>query len=171
MYYSASNGISGTEVNILRIDDRLIHGQVVAGWARPLGIQMLILASDTISRDEWTCTAYGLAIPEGIKFVCVSIKKCAKMLLSENTQRIMIVVSSVPDAKALIEQGLPVKEITIGGLSYREGTREIASYIYLAPEDIKATVQIYNMGIRIIGKQLPNSSPIDIAKILAGVRQ
>ncbi len=158
-------------MNLLRVDDRLIHGQVVAGWARPLGIQTLVLASDTIAQDEWACTAYSMAIPEGIKFLCVDLKKCTETVLSENAKRNMVVVASVPDAYDLINYGLPVKEVTIGGLSYREGTREISSYIYFAPEDIEATVQIYNMGIKIIGKQLPNSSPIDIAKVLAGVTQ
>ncbi|OGC42763.1 hypothetical protein A2Y85_05000 [candidate division WOR-3 bacterium RBG_13_43_14] len=158
-------------MKILRIDDRLIHGQVVAGWVRPLGIQVLVLASDDISQDEWACTAYSMAIPEGIKFLCVSIAKCTEIILSQEVKRTMIVVGSVPDAHELIKYGLPVKEITIGGLSYREGTREISSYIYFAPEDIVATAQIYNMGIKVIGKQLPNSSPIDIVKVLAGVKQ
>lgn len=158
-------------MNILRVDDRLIHGQVIAGWARPLGIQILVLASDDISGDEWACTAYSMAIPEGIKFYCVNLDKCTEIISSQDAKRTMIVVASVLDARDLLAKGLPVKEVTIGGLSYREGTREITSYIYFAPEDIDAAVQIFNMGIKIIGKQLPNSSPVDIPKVLAGVKQ
>jgi PTS system mannose-specific IIB component len=155
-------------VLLLRVDDRLIHGQVVAGWARPLGIKMLILASNKISKDEWACNAYRLAVPEGITFCCLGLKQCIAAL-NENKQKTMVIVASVQEAYQLLKKGLDVKEVTIGGLSYREGTREIAPYIYLLPEDIESVVQLYHRGIRVTGKQLPNSAPIDVVKKLAGV--
>ena len=78
-------------MNILRVDDRLIHGQVVAGWARPLGIRSLILVSDQICKDEWACNAYRLAIPEGIEFLFVSIKECMPTLDKLNKKNVMII--------------------------------------------------------------------------------
>lgn len=155
---------------IIRVDDRLIHGQVVAGWARPLGIKTLILVSDTICDDEWTCNAYRLAIPEGIDFVCVGIHDCAEIYLEHKKTNTMIIVASVREAYRLFEEGLTIKEITIGGLGYKEGTREIAPYIYLSEEDIEAVVQLFQRGVKVIGKQLPNSATIDVVKTLAGVK-
>jgi len=157
-------------VHILRVDDRLIHGQVIAGWARPLGIQSIILASNKICKDEWACNAYRLAVPEGIKFSCVAIKRCITLLNECSKRKVMIIVESVNEAYDLLKEGLDVKEINIGGLGYREGTREIAPYIYLSPEDITAVVRLYHMGVRVIGKQLPNSSAIDVVKTLTGVK-
>ncbi len=154
---------------ILRIDDRLIHGQVVAGWARPLGIEILMLASDTISQDPWASNAYQLAIPEGIAFNCISIEQCLRLVETHNKKRMMIIVESVGDAQRLLKKRLIVKEVNIGGLGYRENTREIAPYIYLSPSDIESVVQLFQMGIRVIGKQLPNSASIDVIKTLAGV--
>jgi PTS system sorbose-specific IIB component len=156
---------------ILRVDDRLIHGQVVAGWARPLGIESLILASDTLSADEWACTAYRLAVPEGMKFLCYSIKACAEYVTDgKDKKRIMIVVEKIADAYRLVTDGLPVKEINIGGISYTDGARTITPYIYLSPDEIEWAVKLYQMGIKLIGKQLPNSPPVDVAKKLAGVK-
>ncbi len=155
---------------ILRVDDRLIHGQVIAGWVRPLGIQSIILASDKIAQDTWACNAYRLAIPEGIEFYCIDIKECIKSVHQNNKKKVMIIVESVKEASDLVQEGLKIKEINIGGLSYREGTREIATYIYLSPDDIKSVVHIFQQGIKVIGKQLPNSSTIDVVKILAGVK-
>jgi mannose/fructose/N-acetylgalactosamine-specific phosphotransferase system component IIB len=154
---------------LLRVDDRLIHGQVVAGWARPLGIEILMLASDTISQDPWACNAYQLAIPEGITFNCIRIEKCIKLVEAHNKKRMMIIVESVGDAQRLLKKRLIVKEVNIGGLGYRENTREIAPYIYLSPTDIESVVQLFQMGIKVIGKQLPNSASIDVIKTLAGV--
>jgi PTS system mannose-specific IIB component len=155
-------------VLFLRVDDRLIHGQVVAGWARPLGIKMLVLASNKISKDEWACNAYRLAVPEGILFYCIGLKQCVTAV-NENKLKTMVIVASVQEAHALLKKGLNVKEVTIGGLGYREGTREIAPYIHLLPEDIESVVRLYHRGIKVIGKQLPNSSPVDVVKKLAGV--
>ena len=154
---------------LLRVDDRLIHGQVVAGWARPLGIELLMLASDTICRDEWACQAYQLAIPEGITFACMSIEQCIPRVVDQPKKRIMIIVESISDAHRLLAKQLIVKEINIGGLGYRENTREIAPYIHLSPAEIESVVQLFAMGVKVIGKQLPNSASIDVVKTLAGV--
>jgi PTS system mannose-specific IIB component len=158
-------------VLILRVDDRLVHGQVIAGWARPLGIQSLILASDRISRDEWACNAYQLAIPEGIKFSCLELKTCVETLGGgAESKRVLVVVEKVVDAYNLVAQGLAVHEVNIGGISYSEGARSIAPYIYLTGDEIEACVKLYQRGIKVVGKQLPNSPPIDVIKSLAGVK-
>jgi mannose/fructose/N-acetylgalactosamine-specific phosphotransferase system component IIB len=155
---------------ILRVDDRLIHGQVIAGWVRPLGIHCIVLASDRISRDEWTCSAYRLAIPDGIEFSCYTLNECVKHIPAENKQRIMVLVESVSEASTLIKKGLLVPEINVGGLGYREGTREVAPYIYLSASDIKSVVHLHSLGIKITGKQLPNSMAVDVVKKLAGIK-
>ena len=154
---------------IFRVDDRLIHGQVIAGWVRPLGIESIILASNKIFQDEWACNAYRLAIPDGIDFSCINIKNCLERVNENNKKRIMVIVESVKDASDLVKRGLKIKEINIGGLGYKEGTREIAPYIYLSPEDIESVVYLHQLGIKIIGRQLPNSAVIDVVKNLAGV--
>lgn len=143
---------------------------MIAGWARPLGFELIILASDKICQDEWACNAYKLAVPEGINFSCMGLKQCISTLNKKNTDKVMIIVESVREAYNLLTKGLKLKEINIGGLSYKEGTREIASYIYLSQKDIESVVRLYRMGVRIIGRQLPNSLPIDVVKTLAGVK-
>lgn len=155
---------------ILRVDDRLIHGQVIAGWARPLGIDRVVLASDRLSRDEWSCNAYRLAIPEGIDFCCCTIAECVRRIRGGNRHRTMIVVESMNEASALVQGGLAVPEVNVGGLGYHEGTREVASYIHLSPDDIDSVVTLHNLGVRVTGKQLPNSVAVDVVKKLAGIK-
>jgi len=155
---------------ILRVDDRLIHGQVIAGWVRPLGIQSIVLASDKLSHDEWSCSAYRLAIPDGIDFVCYTIKDCVKHFPAENKRRVMILVESINEASELVKKGLTIKEIIVGGLGYREGTREVVPYIYLTTMDIESVVYLHSLGIKVTGKQLPNSVAVDVVKKLAGIK-
>lgn len=155
---------------ILRVDDRLIHGQVIAGWARPLGIDRVVLASDRLSHDEWSCNAYRLAIPEGIDFCCCTLEEAARRVKTNNKHRTMIIVESMNEASALVRDGLAVPEVNVGGLGYHEGTREIAPYIHLSPADIESVVALHNLGVRVMGKQLPNSVAVDVVKKLAGIK-
>ena len=155
---------------ILRVDDRLIHGQVIAGWVRPLGISAIVLASDRLSHDEWSCSAYRLAIPDGIEFYCYTIDECVNNISTGNKRRIMVVVESVSEASELVKKGLLVKEVNVGGIGYREGTREVAPYIYLSTLDIESVVYLHDRGVRVTGKQLPNSAAVDIVKKLAGIK-
>jgi mannose/fructose/N-acetylgalactosamine-specific phosphotransferase system component IIB len=155
---------------ILRVDDRLVHGQVIAGWVRPLGIHCIILASDRLSHDEWACSAYRLAIPDGIDFSCYTIEDCVKHTNTENERRVMVLVESVREASQLVKKGITIKEVNVGGLSYREGTREIAPYIYLSTDDIESVVYLHSVGIKVTGKQLPNSAAVDVVKKLAGIK-
>ncbi len=155
---------------ILRVDDRLIHGQVIAGWARPLAIGTIMLASDRLSHDEWSCNAYRLAIPEGIKFECYTLDECVRRLNESNKKRIMILVESIKEAYELVDKGVSIPEVNVGGLGYHEGTREIAPYIYLSPDDIESVVLLHSLGVKVTGKQLPNSVAVDVVKKLAGIK-
>jgi mannose/fructose/N-acetylgalactosamine-specific phosphotransferase system component IIB len=81
----------------------------------------------------------------------------------------MTIVESMREAFDLVMKGLQIKEVNVGGLRYKDGAREIAPYIYLSPKDIKSAVKIYKLGVKVIGRQLPNSPPIDVMKCLAGI--
>ena len=153
---------------ILRVDDRFVHGQVIAGWVRPLGINHLVLISDEIATDEWARNTYTLAVPDDIKFsICqvADFNDC----LTEKVNRTMIVVGSVKDAFALVERGLKVDQITLGCLNYDEGKKEICSYIYLSSEDIGYVKALIKKGLKIVARALPTSPVLDVAKIIKGV--
>lgn len=82
----------------------------------------------------------------------------------------MIIVESVREASELVAKGLRVPEVNVGGLGYHEGTREIAPYIYLSSVDIESVVFLHSIGVKVTGKQLPNSVAVDVVKKLAGIK-
>lgn len=152
---------------ILRVDDRLVHGQVIAGWVRPLGISRLVLVSDEIASDDWARNTYALAVPEEIKFLTCTIDGFGECM-KEKVDRTMVIVGSLKDAFSLVERGLKIGEINLGCLNYDEGKKEICSYIYLSTEDIKYACRLAAMGLRILARALPTSPPVDVARILKG---
>ncbi|RKX68758.1 hypothetical protein DRP53_10070 [candidate division WOR-3 bacterium] len=151
---------------ILRVDDRLIHGQVIAGWVRPLGIERLILSSDAIAPDEWLRKAYTLAVPDDISLAILTLDETIRSLGKGHPEKLMVVVESVADAKYLIDNGLGVEDLNLGCIGYREGRMEITPYIYLDADEMKLLVQIGRNGIKVEARALPNSPPVDVLAVI-----
>jgi mannose/fructose/N-acetylgalactosamine-specific phosphotransferase system component IIB len=152
---------------ILRVDDRYVHGQVIAGWVRPLGISHLILASDEIAADEWARNTYALAVPDNVKFSVATLDDLMAKL-DEKRNKTMVVVGSLKEALALIEKGLTVPEVDLGCVGYEEGKCEVCSYIYLSHEEIEYARAIDSKGIKVQARALPNCPITDVMKVLKG---
>jgi mannose/fructose/N-acetylgalactosamine-specific phosphotransferase system component IIB len=150
---------------ILRVDDRYIHGQVIAGWVRPLGISHLILVSDEIAADDWARNTYSLAVPDSVKFSVASTDHLLE-LVDRQGNKTMIIVGTVKDAYCLIEKGLKVDNVDLGCLGYDDGKCEVCSYIYLSNEDIRYIRAIIDHGIKVLARALPNCPVTDVVKII-----
>lgn len=150
---------------ILRVDDRYIHGQVIAGWVRPLGISHLILASDEIAADDWARSTYSLAVPDSVKFSVTSLDQLPT-ILDRQSGKTMVIVGTVKDAYGLIEKGLKVENVDLGCLGYDDGKCEVCSYIYLSDEDIHYIKAIIESGIKVLARALPNCPVTDVTRII-----
>src|SRR5580704_355580 len=103
-------------VDLLRIDDRLVHGQVVEGWLRALGVTHVVVASDAVVADEMQKALYSLAVPFGVEW---------------DKDHVLVLVSSPDDAYRLLAAGAPVKSVNVGGLHYREGRVQVLKAVSL----------------------------------------
>lgn len=153
---------------MVRIDDRLIHGQVVAGWCPLVTPDHLILCDDEIAQSEWESELYKDAASEYKTSVC-SIKETVELINSEvaKNERIFLVVESPKTIVKLMQQGVTLDRVIIGGMHYRPQKRCIAPFIYVDDEDIKHFKTLASRNIRLEGRDVPNCKVIDIDDILA----
>lgn len=151
----------------MRIDDRLIHGQVTAGWVRPLGIEQIVLANDTVADDEWEREIYTLAVPSEIDVKILKIAEAGEYIKNNQDQKKMIVlVSSVKDALRLAEMDLHINKINIGGLHYENGKRSFTTYIFLSDDDIQYARKLLDLGIILEGREIPGSPSVIINDLI-----
>ncbi len=147
---------------IVRIDDRLLHGQVVVGWASALGLEWLILANDRVVADKGMCAALkaGAAASE-VKIDILDFDQAVAGFESgEFTQKkSMLVIESPGDALKLVHKGVTFKSIHIGGLHFREGSDELLPYVYLSNWDRMALDEMIQRGVRISCQDLPSTTP------------
>jgi mannose/fructose/N-acetylgalactosamine-specific phosphotransferase system component IIB len=151
-------------VALVRIDDRLIHGQVVLGWARVLKADRIVVANDRIAANEWERRLYAASVPPpvAVTFAAVGGVESA----SSEGQSVILLFESVPDLCAAVRAGARFDEINVGGLHYREGTSEVLPYVYLSQEDRAALKSLAEQGIRLIARDIPGNPAVDLNPLL-----
>ncbi len=151
-----------TDFPIIRIDDRLLHGQVVVGWANAMGLERLILANDRVVANKSLTAALRAGVPPEIKTDVVDLDQAVAGLTSGEyaAQKAMLVLESPGDVLKLIHKGVVLKSIHIGGLHFREGSDELLPYVFLSNWDRMALDEMIQRGVRISLQDLPSTTPV-----------
>lgn len=161
-------------ITMMRVDDRLIHGQVAVMWSKELNIQRIIVASDQIAANELQASALKMAAPAGVKAAILSIDKAAEILTDPRagSMRILVISNNPEDLLWVAEkiQEKPVLNIAnygrIGG-SLSEKTK-VAESVYLTDHDCEVIDKIAGLGLEIIHQPLPSDARQNFQKMMGG---
>lgn len=161
-------------ITMMRVDDRLIHGQVAVMWSKELNIQRIIVASDQIAANELQASALKMAAPAGVKAAILSIDKAVEILTDPRaaSMRILVISNNPEDLLRVAEkiQEKPVLNIAnygrIGG-SLSEKTK-VAESVYLTDHDGEVIGKIAGLGLEIIHQPLPSDARQNFQKMMGG---
>jgi mannose/fructose/N-acetylgalactosamine-specific phosphotransferase system component IIB len=147
-------------VILFRIDDRLIHAQVVVGWGRALKPDRIVIADDPVSAAEWERELYASAALPDFKVSILSEREAVDMVSGGifESEKIFLLVRGPGQALGLLEMGLEVEEINVGGLHYREGRDKITDNVYVNEEERYLLREIVKKGIRLDARALPDDT-------------
>ena len=145
-------------IKLLRVDHRLLHGQVAFSWTQELGVDCILIANDDVPNNEIRKTAMKLAKPQGVKLVIKNISDSIKALKSGVTDKykLFIVVESVADAYSLATAYPQIDHINLGGTKPADGTKQISKAINVTNEDESKLKELVNQGCEIEIRQVPN---------------
>ncbi|HEY8929452.1 MAG TPA: PTS sugar transporter subunit IIB [Mucilaginibacter sp.] len=154
-------------IKLTRIDDRLVHGQVVFTWTPALGVNCLVIANDKVAKDEFVKMTLGLAKPAGTKLLVKTISEAAAFLNDERSKplKILLIVNSVTDARALVNEVPEIKSVNFGGLRLKDGARLISKAVAVNDDDISAIKELLDKGIELEVRQVPT----DTKQMVAGL--
>ncbi|MCO6552080.1 MAG: PTS sugar transporter subunit IIB [Gilliamella sp.] len=148
-------------IKLLRVDHRLLHGQVVVSWFETVGANTILVANDVVANDELRKSAIRLAKPEQAKLVMKSICDSIEAINSGVTDKyqMLIVVESVTDAEKLIRgtNGL-ITSLNLGGTKPREGTKNYSKTINLTDKEADLLTALQQDGIDVYIQQVPSES-------------
>ncbi len=156
---------------IIRVDDRLIHGQVVEGWIKPLKISLVVICSDSIYCDAMQKTLFSLAIPPKVSLECSPISETAENIVTKKYKNnTLILISSLVELDLLI-QNVKTKNpdyifppINIGGLRYCSGKKQIYKALCLDNKDLELIKKFSTQNIVLEYYLLPNDNKIVLNK-------
>lgn len=151
----------------MRVDHRLLHGQVAVSWFNSLGANTILVTNDAVANDDFRKSAIRLAKPDKAKLVMKSIDDSIKAIKSGATDKykMLIVVESVADAEKLIKGTQDsIKTLNLGGTKAGENTVNYSKTINLTHEDEEILVQLQQSDVDIYIQQVPNEDRQEFVK-------
>jgi mannose/fructose/N-acetylgalactosamine-specific phosphotransferase system component IIB len=153
---------------LCRIDDRLIHGQVVIGWGRPLGINLIILVDDQVAASEWEQELYRMAVDPDIEVKFVKVADAASQLAEwqANGKRGLVLTGDL-ETMAALHAASPdiVHRINLGGIHHRPGRRERLPFVYLTDQELRALAALEEGGAVVTAQDVPTTPPVALRNL------
>ena len=156
------------KIALSRIDDRLIHGQVVTVWSKETKCQRIIVCNDYVANDEIRRTLLTQVAPPGVQSHVVSIEKAVKVINNPKYEKdiVLLLFTNPTDVLRLVEAGIDIKTVNIGGMSFKEGKHQINGVVSVNDEDIKAFRALNDKNIELEMRKVASDSKIYIMKLI-----
>lgn len=157
-------------VTLLRVDDRLVHGQVVEGWVPHLKVDLVVVVSDAAAEDEIQTALMKMALPPSVGLLVQSVAAAAETLASPQfaSRSALVLVPGPAEALSLVESGLAVDRVNVGGLHYTVGKVQLGRALFLDEKDRLALRALAAKGVRLEGRALPGDAEEDLSAALEG---
>ena len=151
-----------------RIDSRLIHGQVAGTWVPHIAPQTFIAASDNAAHDQLRKSLLLQVAPTSVKTNVLDIAKAGRVYNNPKYtgMKTMFVVESPVDVVRLLDEGVKINEVNVGGVTFKTGMVQLSDAVYASEEHLEAYRELIKRGVKLTVQQLPNHSPVDLEKIL-----
>jgi PTS system mannose-specific IIB component/fructoselysine and glucoselysine-specific PTS system IIB component len=153
---------------LFRIDDRLIHGQVVIGWGRPLGVDLIILVDDQVAGSPWEQDLYRMAVEPDIEVRFVTVAEATSQMSDWqlNGKRGLVLTGDL-ETMAALHAANPeaVHRINLGGIHHRPGRRERLPFVYLTDQELRTLSALEQGGAVITAQDLPTTPPVPLRSL------
>lgn len=153
-------------VVLYRIDDRLIHGQVVVGWGQAAGATFIVLVDDEVRESAWEQELYRMGVPAEMDVVFASVPEAVAAAAAwERDPRKGIVLTGDIGTMAALCSGVPsVRRVNVGGIHFRAGRVERLRYVYLSADEAAALRALAGSGVEVTAQDVPTVTPVPLSQ-------
>lgn len=154
---------------LVRVDERLLHGQVVIGWGHELRPERYVLIDDDLAASDWEQELYRLAASGAADVVFVTVDEARGRLAEwrDDRARTILLVRDIPAVRRLAEGGaLAGQEVNLGGLHHAAGRREVLPYLYVSESDLDDLRAIAASGVEVSARDLPDATRVPLATLV-----
>jgi D-glucosaminate PTS system EIIB component len=157
-------------VELYRIDDRLIHGQVVVGWGQPMDVGYIVLVDDAVAESEWEQELYRMGVPPtmDVYFDTVTDFPSHYARYAGDRRAGIVVTGTVASMLHLAESVPGIKAVNLGGLHHQPGRRQRLRYVFLTDTEVDELTRLAGRGVAVTAQDVPACRPIPLSEILNG---
>lgn len=156
-------------IHLHRIDDRLIHGQVVVGWGQPLDIGFLVLVDDLVASSDWEQELYRMAVPPEMEIYFADVETAIRdhARYAADPRLGILITGDISSMHRLINGVKAIGSVNLGGIHHRAGRKEKLRYIFLTPDEERELLDLESSGVEVTAQDVPGASPVPLGAILA----
>ena len=155
---------------LYRIDDRLIHGQVVVGWGQPLDIGFILLVDDEVAASEWEQELYRMGVPPEMDVYFLDLAGAEQSLdrYRNDPRQGILLTGDIDTMRRLVDAG-GISSVNLGGIHHRAGRTQRLRYIFLSGSEETALRDLAAHGVAVTAQDVPGARPVPLDDLLAGV--
>ena len=156
---------------LVRVDNRLVHGQVLEAWLPALDAQAILVVDDEAANNALARSAMALAIPPRVAFQVLRLAAAIELLRPGGKgppgARALVLLREVRDAVALHAGGVALSKLNLGNVHFAAGRRQASPSVFLSLEEVRALQALEAAGTAVEIRAVPAETPIPLAAIAA----
>ncbi|HAS1783507.1 TPA: PTS mannose transporter subunit IIAB [Enterobacter cloacae] len=158
-------------IGLARIDDRLIHGQVATRWTKETNVQRIIVVSDEVAADTVRKTLLTQVAPPGVTAHVVDVAKMIRVYNNPKYagERVMLLFTNPTDVERLVEGGVKITSVNIGGMAFRQGKTQVNNAISVDAKDIEAFNKLNARGIELEARKVSTDPKLKMMDLIGKV--
>ena len=158
-------------IGLARIDDRLIHGQVATRWTKETNVKRIIVVSDEVAADTVRKTLLTQVAPPGVTAHVVDVAKMIRVYNNPKYagERVMLLFTNPTDVERVVEGGVNITSVNIGGIAFRQGKTQVNNAISVDEKDIEAFKKLNARGIELEARKVSTDQKLKMMDLIGKV--
>ena len=154
-------------IELVRIDDRLIHGQIATTWINDYNIEQVLIVDDNVVQDKMQQSVISMTAPANVKVKVFGVDSFIGIYQKNPIKRrTMIVLTNSIDAYRLLAGGVQIDYLNVGGMRFLDGRTKIARAVSVTPEEREAFKKIIEMGIDVRIQMIPRDEIVEMKNVI-----
>jgi PTS system mannose-specific IIB component/fructoselysine and glucoselysine-specific PTS system IIB component len=157
-------------LELYRIDDRLIHGQVVVGWGQPLDLRFVVLVDDEVAASDWEQELYRMGVPTDMEVYFDTVDSAAENLsrYQDDERRGLLLTGDIDTMTRLVDATGDIPRVNVGGIHHKPGRTQRLRYVFLSPAEEAQLRSLEGRGLEVSAQDVPAARPVPLDELLSG---
>ena len=153
-------------ISLVRVDNRLIHGQVVEAWLPHLKVGRVAVADDEAAHNPLIRAAMGLAVQPSVEVMIHPLRSFNFERISRDDVKTVVLVRDVKDAVEAKRRGLRMTQLNLGNVHFATGRKQVSPSVFLSPEEMNQLRLLVAEGVGVDARGVPSEKPVTFAEMI-----